>query len=796
VIENENPVIIDFEYFLCKHDVPFESIYQDKDHSMRWKKILLIITLVVAVLIIGVNIFFSFYDFKKFKPLISRAVSDTTGREFTIGGDIDFKPGFIPALVVEDVSFQNAPWGSRPLLASAKKLEVKISLLSLLRGNYKFIELVLREPDVIFEINRDGTSNFVFETPDDDGQMTDDNGKQSLPVLVFNDIRIEKGLFTYKDKRSDKTYRAELDHLSASIPGLKKSLLLDFKGTIDQIPLALKGTIGPIMAWIEPGLSFPVDATARAYGASFSVQGELSDPIDFKGMDFTISAEGPSTLEILRLAGITEIPDLGAFKVSGKVSEPEGNLALEGLKLHAGSEKLVKLSLAGAVNDLLAPKGINLAFSITGTDISNLEKMGVPDLPFGGPFSVSGQFSEPKPDLYRVESLKFGLGDNEGTGNFELNVSKKRPAIVAQLSSERLDLRPLWEKIDKDDPAKDQPEKSPMQREKVFSPDPWPLDTLKMVDAEVKVWHKEVLLPKLTVHDVQIDMVLKEGNLNVKPVNLNIDRGSAEGNLDLASQKIASAVSTGLRINNLDLGSFLEQLGQPGLLEGTLDSDVSLSGKGNSTSDLMAGLNGRIFISVIDGQMYNKRLGQLEEIFGSGILRLLNPFRDKSASRKVNCFVKETIIKDGLAEIKILLDTDQTSIVIAGDVNLKTEALNLGIKPTPKKRNGDRGSIGLSLKELSEPFRLGGTLAKPSLQLDPGRTTVTLAKFAGALAIGPAGLAIYLSDVSDGKKDLCAEAFKATGDTEEKTGQEGDDGEKQTEEKKSGGLFKNIFRRQ
>jgi len=77
--------------------------------------------MVVAVYVILLS-----YNYNGLKPEITRAVKDDTGRELTLGGDISLKIGFTPALVVKDVSFQNASWGSQPELAKIKRFEIKI----------------------------------------------------------------------------------------------------------------------------------------------------------------------------------------------------------------------------------------------------------------------------------------------------------------------------------------------------------------------------------------------------------------------------------------------------------------------------------------------------------------------------------------------------------------------------------------------------------------------------------------------------------------------------------------------
>ena len=182
----------------------------------RWKKILLAAALVVVVLIVGLYAFVSLYDFNKFKPMIAKAVKDATGRELTIAGNIEFELGLRPVLVVEDVSLQNASWSSEPNLARVKRLEVQIAVLPLILGKFDFAHLVLVNPNVIVEFNRAGTSNFSFDTPP--GEEPDDS-EIPPPPLIFSDVLIENGRFTFKDAQSDFNFTVRIDHLKAEIPG-------------------------------------------------------------------------------------------------------------------------------------------------------------------------------------------------------------------------------------------------------------------------------------------------------------------------------------------------------------------------------------------------------------------------------------------------------------------------------------------------------------------------------------------------------------------------------------------------
>jgi hypothetical protein len=72
--------------------------------------------------------------------------------------------------------------------------------------------------------------------------------------------------------------------------------------------------------------------------------------------------------------------------------------------------------------------------------------------------------------------------------------------------------------------------------------------------------------------------------------------------------------------------------------------------------------------------------------------------------------------------------------------------------------------VNISLSELAKPFKLGGTLASPSLALDPAKAALTVAKSVGGAALlGPVGIAAALAGGSAGSKggNPCLEAMEA-----------------------------------
>ena len=77
-------------------------------------KVIKILAGLFIVAIIGIAIVISTFDVNKYKGEITQAVVDATGRKLVIGGDIGFKISLIPTVVIEDVKFANASWGSKP----------------------------------------------------------------------------------------------------------------------------------------------------------------------------------------------------------------------------------------------------------------------------------------------------------------------------------------------------------------------------------------------------------------------------------------------------------------------------------------------------------------------------------------------------------------------------------------------------------------------------------------------------------------------------------------------------------
>jgi uncharacterized protein involved in outer membrane biogenesis len=873
---------------------------------MRFKKILIIAGLIIITLIVAFYVIVSIYDFNKLKPRIAQAVKDATGRELSLDGDIKLKIGLTVGVAAENVSLQNAQWGTRAELATIKRLEFQFALLPLIKRRIELRRITLLEPDILVETNSSGTSNLTFQPQE--GEAGKREARPALLALMFQDVLVRKGLLTYRDGRSGSTYVLDLERLSVSASPDDSPIELAATGNFNGAPFELGSTLGTLSALMNSQEMWPAKLRVSIQGATLTAQGGIRDIEHAKGLSFDLTSEGRSISDIAKLWGIKGVPDLGSFKLALRLSGGAEKLAVEDVDLHVGTEQLAEIKLNGSIQDLLGLEGINLDFDVRGHDLANFKeligqplplqgtydisgritapadnnykvsnlkvtigdntlsgwlvakradtgvqlatelssqrfnlrpavipamkpltnipdlgpiklavrlggsgqtwgvedldlsfgsenlvevklkgriknllaqrgiqvdfslrsrdlgnvnKLGGPDLSLQGPVAMSGKVVDPEANFYRFSDLRVVLGDNRFGGLLELNLNGKRPEILAELSSEKFDIRPAFALAQ----AADEESTEPRARQnRVFPDEQLSFKALRAVDATVKIRTKQILLPKVALNNLAADAVLKDGMLTVEPFRCGIGGGTTQGRFTLSAQGSEPEVSLALEIDELSMGSMLEELEVDTFIEGTLRARLHVDSRGESMAKLMAGLNGEIVYVMSEGRLKNPHVDMLGRNVISQTLHLINPFSKKEEYTEFNCAVNYFHIDAGLAQSKAwVLDTKHTKVIGGGTIDLATERLNLVFGLSPKRgiRIPGLGRITLSFGKLAKNFKLEGALAKPSLVVDPKGTAVALGKAVGGMALfGPFGLAAGLLDVGPDEKNPCQEALE------------------------------------
>ncbi len=318
---------------------------------MRWKRIVGIAAVLLIAIIVAAYLILSTYDYNKFKPRIAKVVEDATGRELTLAGDIDLEVGLSPTLVVEDVSFQNAAWGSRPELAKLKRFEIQITLLPLILKRIAVKRIILVSPDILIETDSSGKSNLDFKTEEGgESQEPKDKKNARFPRVALRQALIENSRITFKDGTSAKIHVFNGQTFRSTSEAYDSPLRVEFKGALNDIPLAFAGTLGPIHALADAGQAWPLDLTIKTAGTTVSVNGSVRDVMNLKDVNLALHLEGRSIPEVARLVPMSDVPDVGPFKIGLGLSDvaPE-TYKISNLKIAFGDSDLggsAELSLA------------------------------------------------------------------------------------------------------------------------------------------------------------------------------------------------------------------------------------------------------------------------------------------------------------------------------------------------------------------------------------------------------------------------------------------------------------------
>jgi uncharacterized protein involved in outer membrane biogenesis len=351
--------------------------------------------------------------------------------------------------------------------------------------------------------------------------------------------------------------------LAARITGSADQLTIDavdlYAGTENQLRAMLSGSIKELfdLRGIELNVSFRgkdvanlktlFDQSLPLKGA-FSVSGRLSDTTaqvyrfsdviadlgDNKitgSVVFDLSGHRPQLTAALAsqkldlrplslpanfgINGAKSLANLGPFRLFINAGGPFKQLSVEKLDFQAGNENLAKISLQGSVKDLVSHRGIGLNFLIQGKNIANLEKLVNRPIPIQGAFKASGKIADLAEKNYSFNTLDVRISDSDIGGSVDLNLAGQRPQINASLVSAKINLKSIITNANPSAAAAVKPARVAMNSEKTSPGQPFPLDTLKAVDARIKFRAGQLLVPELRLNRIAVDLLLRNGDLMV-----------------------------------------------------------------------------------------------------------------------------------------------------------------------------------------------------------------------------------------------------------------------------------------
>jgi uncharacterized protein involved in outer membrane biogenesis len=727
---------------------------------MRLKTVLLVVGGLIVVLVVAAVVVVKSIDINKYKPLIAEQAKAATGRELTIRGNLDLQIGFSPAVVVKDVSFANAPWGSRPEMVKLGQFEVEVALLPLIFRQIQVKRLILVQPDILLETDAKGTGNWAFGAPAAAPPPKQPTGeKTALPPVAVQKVRVEKGTLVYRDGKTKQTTTLALDRLDIEAKEITSPLTFDLAAAYDGKAFTLAGTVGALAELQAPSRPYPLKFTLKAGGATVEVDGSVAKPMEAEGLNLKVVAKGAEVAEVAKFAG-RQVPPIGPFALTAQVSGSPKALSVSGIDASVGKAEQILIKATGAVKDALNAKGINVVVALESKDLKSAAKAFGVETPALPPLSVTARVKDAQ-GAYAFEEVKASVGKSTLAGSGAISVGAPRPKVSAQLASPLLDLSELLPAGGKAQakPAAAQTPAEPSKDTRMFTAEPLPLESLKTADADLGVKIDRLILPnKLPIEALVVRLVLTGGRLEIQPFSGRVGSGAIGGRLALdASSGKTAALTTKIDAKGVDLGQVMQQTGNPDLVTGAkTDLAIDVRGGGGSVRDVMAGLNGDLLLVLGEGKINNKFVDFLGADLLKQVVEKVNPFRKTDPQTDLKCGVIKFTVKDGMATTDrgIAFETSKMTVVSSGTANLKTETIDFSLRPNP------RDSADTGVGELVKLMRVRGTLAEPTVGVDEAQAAKTALSIGAGLTTGKlSALAQGLAGGSTADPNPCATAL-------------------------------------
>jgi hypothetical protein len=331
---------------------------------------------------------------------------------------------------------------------------------------------------------------------------------------------------------------------------------------------------------------------------------------------------------------------------------------------------------------------------------------------------------------------------------FSVNPGEKI-RIAGKFESSRLNLMEIF-------PPRKKPRQAPESQAALFSNDPISVDWLQKFDLDATLQADDLVSRGFEAKGLSTDIAVADGILDISAHSGEFSGGTFRMDIGLNTKTMPYTTDFKFDIKGLVLNRVpaLEDVKLP--LEGAVDVAIDLSGKGVSPKEIVSTASGSLLARGVNTYIPASGLDVLTNSILAQVLSIGNP-KKKSDFHRLDCGLLGFRVVDGIAMSRdtIALKTPDVTYLIRGGFSLRDESVVLLINPKARK------GFGISAANLTNFYRVGGTLLKPKIEADPGGVLKTGATwgFAAATA-GLSLLAQGLVDKFTGSQDVCGIADK------------------------------------
>ena len=425
---------------------------------------------------------------------------------------------------------------------------------------------------------------------------------------------------------------------------------------------------------------------------------------------------------------------------------------------------LTKLHAVGTVTSLLHFNAVDLNIALKGSSLDQLYPLiGIP-FPRTPAYSTQGRLLH-NARQWRYEKFTGQIGKSNLIGNIQVDRDGKRPYLRGDLTFQLLNLADLASPIGMSNknkgkaplPKSTKPAQPAAQtlpattanKRDVLPELPFRTERWGSADADVKIQAKRIQRARaLPIQNLAVHVNMKNSVLTLSPLKLGIAGGTLAGSITLNGQHDPIHAQVKVHARKMLLNQLFPTIKLTKTSIGQVNGEFDLNGDGNAVGQMLATSNGKVTLIVEGGEISKLML----ETIGLHLWEILELKITGDKVIKLNCAVADFNVKQGVMQTQnIVLDTEITTIIGRGEINLAQETLNLDLQPHTKV---------FSPLALRSPIYIRGKFAKPEVSLD--KTKLVL-RGTGALLLGalnPFLTIIPLLDTGPGKNSECGRLIR------------------------------------
>ncbi len=426
--------------------------------------------------------------------------------------------------------------------------------------------------------------------------------------------------------------------------------------------------------------------------------GSVVDLASFTGVHLTMEFSGADLRYANHYLG-RELPDLGPVRGNVVLSDRDGSLGIEEMRVAGGRTGTLTFDFSGRIDRLRDRDEIEVDAKVEAKSLALVGDFFGVDLPPIGPVAFSGTMtgSDEKIESHGSTRLDESVLSGDWSGSF---AGGARPSIKARLRSEHVRLDDLGIAPH---PAEEGDDVDPASAVSWWSSlDPLPFELLEAVDADLILEADRVSgTAGFEIEGVRVSIRLEDGRLEISEFTVGYEEGTVRIKAHVDASDSPPELALKVDVNDVHLTPLLAQVRQNVEEAGVLDALIDVRSRGNHAVEIRSNLTGAVRLVARDGRL----AGRYSSAFARNIVRVAVPSILTRRSPQFGCIVAEFEIESGVAAVReLLLESKTISVAGSGTVDIGTDAFDIVLIPKVHKPG---------LVSLAAAIDVSGPLAAP-----------------------------------------------------------------------------------